>query len=306
LETLAGLGKPTERNTVKNFNLIKSQNKFPWYILSLKYFATSDFKFVLPGFVRYYYPTPYPSTFSTFGSIWVKYQFLQRNKGSTIVGYSDSLAEMRNSTPIALYSGVEAILYIKPLLDFFDFFIKLFIKFLNYIIELIITQELFKPLTSILSLAVFVHLIWFIHFYIYAFILFYLLYYFFIYYFRKIGFLWFYERLYQENFLMSYSNRAFWHPVSELWYNYRSPEQFLLLSLQTNLLMHYSFFNYNNYSFVNNRSVKSIINVFFNLLSLENLYSIFANFQKDFDANINKFIFRNDCFFFQAFFIAST
>lgn len=105
---------------------------------------------------------------------------------------------------------------------------------------------------------------------------------------------------------MSYSSKDYWHPVSELWYNYRSPEQFLLLALQTNLLLHYSFFNYNNYSIVNNKTTSSITNVFFNLLSLENLYSNFVNFQKDFDININKFIFKNDCFFFQAFFIAST
>jgi len=92
------------------------------------------------------------------------------------------VAELKNSTPIALYSGVEAILYIKSFLQIFDFFVKIFIKCITYPIEFIITQTTIPQLNSILSLAFFIHLVWFIHFYIYFFVAIYLLYYAIIYY----------------------------------------------------------------------------------------------------------------------------
>jgi hypothetical protein len=92
-----------------------------------------------------------------------------------------------------LYSGVEAVLYFKPLLDVFEYFIKLIIKFLQLLIEKIINFEIFTPLTSMASLVFFAHFVWFIHFYIYFFIFAYLFYYFLIYYFRKVGYYWFYE-----------------------------------------------------------------------------------------------------------------
>lgn len=306
-ETLFNLrpntGKIDPSSTMDNILFPKTET--PWYIKTIKFFGIGDYKFVMPGFVWYYTPTPFPSAFSTFGKIWNKYQFHQKNRNSTIVGYSDSLAEMRNSTPIALYSGVEAILYFKPLLDFFDYFIWLFVRFINYIIEKLITQEIITPITSIASLAFFVHLIWFIHFYIYTFIFMYLVYYFYLYYFRKIGFLWFYERLYQENFLMSNTNWEFWHSVTELWYNYRTPEQLLILALQTNLLLHYSFFNYNNYFFVKKNNIYSIINIIFLLLPKEYKFADFIDFQKSFDFRWVKFSLKNECFVFNSFYITS-
>lgn len=306
-ETLFNLrsdNKKIDPSYVDN-NLIFPKTEIPFYIKTLKFFGIGDYKFVMPGFVRYYCPTPYPSAFSTFGKIWNKYQFHQKNKNFTIVGYSDSLAEIWNSTPIALYSGVEAILYFKPLLDLFDYFIWLFVRFINFIIEKMITQEIITPITSIASLAFFVHLIWFIHFYIYTFIFAYLVYYFYVYYFWKIGFLWFYERLYQENFLMSNTDWSFWHSVTELWYNYRTPEQLLLLALQTNLLLHYSFFNYNNYFFVKKNNIYSIINIIFMFLPKENKFIDFVNFQKNFDFSKTKSILKNEYNIFSSFYITS-
>lgn len=304
LLNLKPINKPIDikSNSNNNFNF---NPDLPWYIKTLKYFGVGDYRFVMPGFIWYYYPTPYPTAFSTFGKMWNKYQFHQRNRNSIIVGYSDSLAEMWSSTPMAIYSGVEAILYFKPVLDFFDYFIRLFVKFINYLIELLITQDIIKPLTSVISLAFLVHFIWFIHFYIYTFIFFYLLYYFYLFYFRKIGFLWFYERLYQENFFMSYTDRSFWHSVTELWYNYWTPEQFLILSLQTNLLLHYSFFNYNNYLFFWKNNYYSITNIFFKFVSNDNKYYDFLNFQKNFDFVWFKFLTKNENFIFHSFYITS-
>jgi len=109
------------------------------------------------------------------------------------VGYSDSIAELRHSTPLALYSGVEAIMYVKPLLHLFDYIIKFVVNLVTYPIEWIVTQNFVALLTTTFSLSVFAHFLWFIHFYIYLFIFIYLLFYFFIYYYKKIGFLWFYE-----------------------------------------------------------------------------------------------------------------
>lgn len=306
LENLLNLWSITKKINpeVLSNNNVFSNSITPWYIRTLKYFGVGDYKFVMPGFVGYYYPTPYPTAFSTFGKFWNKYQFWQRSWNSIIVGYSDSLAEMWNSTPIALYSGVEAILYFKPLLDFFDYFIRLFVRFINYIIEILITQELITPITSLLSLAIFAHLIWFIHFYIYSFIFFYLLYYFYVFYYWKIGFLWFYERLFQENFLMSYTDRSFWHPVTEIWYNYWTPEQFLILSLQTNLLLHFSFFNYNNFFFVRKKNIYSLLNIYSLFLPKQDNYFDFLNFQKNFDFNSSKTLVRNENFIFHSFYIA--
>jgi len=95
-ETLFNLrsdNKKIDPSYVEN-NLIFPKTEIPFYIKTLKFFGIGDYKFVMPGFVRYYCPTPYPSAFSTFGKIWNKYQFHQKNKNFTIVGYSDSLAEI--------------------------------------------------------------------------------------------------------------------------------------------------------------------------------------------------------------------
>jgi len=52
LERLNGLRPLVEEKIInKDYNFINKKTDLPWYILSLKYFATGDFKFVLPGFV---------------------------------------------------------------------------------------------------------------------------------------------------------------------------------------------------------------------------------------------------------------
>jgi len=84
-------------------------------------------------------------------------------------------------------------MYIKPFLQIFDFFVKIFIKAITYPIEFLTMQTIFPPLTTAISLAFFIHLIWFIHFYIYIFVSMYVLFYAALYYHRKVGFLWFYE-----------------------------------------------------------------------------------------------------------------
>ncbi|MBP7859431.1 hypothetical protein KA001_00505 [Patescibacteria group bacterium] len=109
------------------------------------------------------------------------------------MGVSDSIAELKNSTPVALYSGVEAIMYIKPFLKIFDIFTKIFVKFITYPIEAFVTQTLIPYTNSLISLGFFIHLLWFIHFYIYIFIAAYVFFYAALYFHRKVGFLWFYE-----------------------------------------------------------------------------------------------------------------
>jgi len=258
-------------------NHLKPSVDYPWYIWSLKYFGKTEYRYVLPGFIRYYTPTPYPSSFSTFGFTWQKYQFFRKNVSSTLVGYSDSVAELKNSTPIALYSGVEAILYIKSFLQIFDFFVKIFIKCITYPIEFIITQTTIPQLNSILSLAFFIHLVWFIHFYIYFFVAIYLLYYAIIYYHWKVGFLWFYEWMFEENFFSQYTSKIYWHSISDIWLNYKTPDQLYFFAIHTNLLLHYTFFNYNQFFYLHNNNVWSIISLLvsstFNKISFSDFLS---------------------------------
>lgn len=288
-----------------NLNNLKNKDvRFPWYIFSLKYFSTNTYNFILPGFVRYYSPTPFSFSFSTFGTLWNKYLFYQTNEPSTIVGYSDSISTIWNSTPVALYSGVEAVLYFKPLLDLFEYFIKLIIKFLQFFIEKIINFEIFTPLTSIASLVFFAHFVWFIHFYIYFFIFAYLFYYFLIYYFRKVGYYWFYEWSYQEMYLSQYNNRNFWFSIQDLWSNYKTPEQFFIFALHTNILTHFSFINLTNYFYVNNYHSSSIINLFLKLLPTSKFYQDYTDFSKWITFSEYKKSFRDDFYIFQAFFNA--
>jgi hypothetical protein len=287
-------------NLASNKAQMFSKKIYPWYIWSLQYFSFLDYRFVLPGFVWYYSPTPFPTVFSSFGQIWNKYQYFWQNSTFSTVGYSDSIAELRHSTPLALYSGVEAIMYVKPLLHFFDYIIKFAVNLITYPIEWIVTQNLVALFTTTFSLSVFAHFLWFIHFYIYLFIFIYLLFYFFIYYYKKIGFLWFYEWTFEELTLIQYSNRVFWHTVTDLWANYKSPEQLFQLAIHTNLLLHYTFFNYANFYLFQNKWSNSIFFLFNNLISNKFLFTNYLDFIQTVDPR--KKIFNRDFFAFWSFF----
>lgn len=281
---------------------VRKVNNYPWYVWTLQYFTDWEYHFVLPGFVWYYYPAPYPTPFSTFGMLWNRYQFFRKNTHSSIVGYSDSIAELWNSTPLALYSGVEAILYFKPLFDFFDYIIRHFINLINYPIEVIITQEFVAPLNSLLSLIFFAHFVWFIHFYIYIFIFCYFFYYFLRYHYHKMGFVWFYERMFEEIVISSYSNKRFWHTTNDIWLNYRTPEQLILFSVHTNLLLHYTFFNYSNFYFLKNNWTYPIVNLIIKMLGFNKKFRDFSTFSNYFTFVPNGMIEWNNFFIFRSFF----
>lgn len=281
--------------------LLSTNSNYPWYILTLKYFSNNNYSFVMPGFIRFYFPTPHSYTFTTFGNYWNKYQAFIARRHSIAVGYSDSIAQMKNSTPLVTYSGVEAILYFKPLLEIFEVGIKHFIKLIGSFIEIIITQEIFTPLTSLTSLAVFAHILWFINFYIYIFIIFYMIYYFIIYYIRKVGFLWFYEWMYMEKFLTSYNNKTYWHNLGEIWYNYKSPDNMVVLALHTNILLYNSFFNYNNFFFYSLNRTKPLTSSIISSLPFLDLFSDFSFFCKKFQINEN-FLQKNEFYIFWSFF----
>jgi hypothetical protein len=249
----------------------------------LQYLGARDRSPVLPGFIRYYFPTPYPSVFSTIGFSWNTYQFYWKNWTSTQVGYSDAVSQLKGSTPLAIYTGVEAILYIRPILQIFDFLITFVLNLLNYPIELIITRELIPLATSIPVLVFFVHFMWFIHFYIYFFIFFYLLYYFFVYYYWKAGFKWFYEWMFEEITLINYNNRLFWHTLNHLWVNYKTPEQLVFLAIQTNLLMHYTFFNYVNFCSFQKSTLKPLIHTLVDLYPTDFKFKDLQLFGNSFD-----------------------
>lgn len=304
------LGLWTQNVLTPTKNVVVSErvwkaNIYPWYVWTLQYFTDWEYHFALPGFIRYYYPAPYPTPFSTLGTLWNKYQFFRKNTHSSIVGCSDSIAELRNSTPLALYSGVEAIMYIKPLLELFDYIIWLIINFISYPIEVVVTQDFFWPLNSLASLIFFAHFIWFIHFYIYAFIFGYFSYYFLRYHYHKMGFVWFYEWMFEETVISSYSNKRFWHTTNDIWLNYWTPEQLILFSVHTNLLLHYTFFNYSNFYYSKNNWIYPIINLLIKMLGFNKKFRDFSTFSNYFTFIPHGMLEWNNFFIFRSFFNAN-
>lgn len=303
LEWKVGLWKNTINFNLDNKNTNPIQNKtLPYYMKFLDFLSDRDYKLVLPGFVWYYSATPFSSVFSTVGLTWNWYMNKQNYWRSTIVGYSDNIMSMKNTTPMPLYSGVEAILYLKPILNFFNFFLKLFLKLVTYPIELLVVQSNLPIFTSILSLTFFAHLIWFLHFYIYLMVGFYFLYYVLLFYCWKIGFIWFYEWMFEENLLSMYTNRMFWYTAADIWSNFKWPEQLLLLSIQTNVLLYYTFFDYSKFFIFNKNNFLPMVKIIIQISQQINILSNFETFQKYFYLNTKNKIPRNEYYYFWAFY----
>lgn len=256
-------GERSESFFYKNVNkfTLREFEERPWYVWSLKYFANQDDWVVFPGFVRYYYPTPYPSAFSTFGAKWFKYQLYWNSVTSFHVSESNSLVTDWSSTPMLMYTGVEAIMYAKPFLKFFDFLAWTFIKYITYPIEFIITKFTFI-FDNFYSLIFFVHLTWFLHFYIYFFIFLYVAFYFAKYYYYKVSFMWIHEWMLENSFLHQTNNFTYWHTLNDLWMSYKTPEQFAIMQFQTALLSHYTFFNFKNFVVTTKYGFKNFLQYF--------------------------------------------
>lgn len=78
-----------------------------------------------------------------------------------------------------------------------------------------------------------------------------------------------------------------------------------MLALQTNLLLHYSLFEYNNYFFFKKNTIYSFLTNIALLLPKQEFYFDFQNFQKNFHFNSSKFLIKNECFIFHSFYTAS-
>lgn len=242
------------------FTLLQLDEK-PWYVWSLKYFSQQDDWVVFPGFVWYYFPTPYSSAFSTFGTKWFQYQLYRNSVTSFHVSESNSLVTDRSSTPMIMYTGVEAIMYAKPFLKIFDTLAQLFIKYITYPIEFLITKFTFI-IDNFYSIIFFLHLTWFLHFYIYFFIFIYLAYYFAKYYYYKVHFMWFHEWMLENSFLHQTNNFTYWHTLNDLWMSYKTPDQFAIMQFQTALFSHYTFFNFKNFVVTTKYGFKNFLQYF--------------------------------------------
>jgi hypothetical protein len=89
-----------------------------------------------------------------------------------------------------------------------------------------------------------------------------------------------------------------------MWSNYKTPEQFLIFAIHTNILTHFSFINFTNYFYINNFSCSSIINLLLKLLPTAKLYRDYTNFSKRMAFSENKKYYKDDFYIFQAFFNA--
>lgn len=226
---------------------IYSQNKpIPWYAWSIKYFNSIEIKTPLPSFIWFIVPTPYAAPFSTFGLNWLKYQRYRLENASTIVSVSTSYAGDWSSTPTILYTGVEAIIYFWPILKVFEFISKIIINLVSYPIEFILTKIpwISEKLSVIIFLA---HFNWFLHYYLYAFLFFYFFYYFAKFYYHRYTYMWIYEWMFETAFVNQNNGFVYWHTLNDIWKSYKNPHQFAILSLQTNMLLSYSFSNFINF-----------------------------------------------------------
>jgi hypothetical protein len=219
---------------------------FPWYVWSIKYFNSLEWKFAFPGFEWFVVPTPYPAPFSTFGLNWFRYQIYWLEHTSLFISESISYVGDWASAPTILYTGVEAIMYFRPILKIFDIISNIFIKILGYPMEFIVTK--IPWISERMSvLAFLVHLTWFLHFYIYAFLFLYCFYYFVKFYYYRSTYMWIYEWMFETAFINQNNGFVYWHTLTDIWSNYKHPQQFAVLSLQTTLLLYYTFNNYLNF-----------------------------------------------------------
>lgn len=300
-----------EDETFENWTnkfLLWNTTSLPWYVWSIKYFNSLEPKVPLPGFVWFYTPTPYPTPFSTFGLTWFWFNIFWLKNESLFVSESISFAGDRSSTPNVMYTGVEAIMYFRPILNVFDYISTKIIWLVSYPIEFFATSV--PIISEKLPLIIFlVHITWFIHFYIYLFLFLYVFYYFAKYYYYKSTYMWIYEWMFETAFINQNNGFVYWHTLTDMWKSYKDPNQFAILSLQTSLLLSYGFGNLINFiittkygfiKFLHYLSLffsesKNIINYFYyyndttstfkNLLNLQN----FRYFRYFFNINYKKY-----------------
>jgi hypothetical protein len=89
--------------------------------------------------------------------------------------------------------------------------------------------------------------------------------------------------MFEEITLINYNNRLFWHTLNHLWVNYKTPEQLVFLAIQTNLLMHYTFFNYVNFCSFQKSTLKPLIHTLVDLYPTDFKFKDLQLFGNSFD-----------------------
>ena len=76
--------------------------------------------------------------------------------------------------------------------------------------------------------------------------------------------------------------------MTDIWIHYKTPEQIALLSFQTSLLMHYTFYNLTNYIVVSNNScfsflqyVSSLMNETKDIVTFFHVYGNYTEFGRN-------------------------
>lgn len=273
--------------------------KHPWYIQILSYFSEKDNRLVMPGFVRFFTPTPYLNTFSTIGQSWFTFNFFQLKNSNNVIAESDVLLTASNTTPFMMYTNVEAILYLKPILNLFSVGIDQFIKLITYPLEFIVTTSFLnlKDFTGTLILVI--HLTWFINYYIYCFVAYYTMMHSLKYLYHALNFSWIHENMLETIILTQNNHYMYWHTMDKIWFNYRTPDQILILKLNTLSLLNFSTFNQLNYLTVKKKSIEPLINIFLRLSKTKVLKLL--KHHNLFDLNI-KNIYKKDYYYTTIFF----
>lgn len=294
----------TSRKVVKNdflkLNLREQEN--PWFIKNLNFFGSHDIWFIMPNWVRFLYPTKYAASFSTFGYNILRYHEYANVTSNDVVADTQTLLGDWTTTPILNYTGVEALLYLKPLLKVFDTILNFIVWLFTYPIEWISTSSwsIFSNSLSVLILSA--HLTWFIHYYIYFLVIAYCLYYILLFYYYKVGFAWFYESMGEALYVSQHNGEPYWHPINDIWLNYKTPEEFLLLKIHTLSLLNYTFKNYSNYLFITKSGYNFILEYLYNLQNNEGKFNNYINFKRSyvnwsFDSFFDSTYYPFECFY---------
>lgn len=268
----------------------------PWFSFLFNLFSQFEDWMVMPGFVRFYQPTPYPSTFSTFGHLWFNYQLYQLKVTNYVIAESNTLLTALNTIPFIMYTNVEAILYLRPLVDWICTIGESFVRLLAYPLEFF--TNISKTTGSLLIIF---HLTWFIHYYIYALVAAYLFFRSLKYAYRAYYSSWAFETAIDTIMLVQHTNFVYWHSMNQIWSNYKTPEQLLTFKLHTLTLLNLSTQNHLNYFTITRKSYEPLVNIFLRLPK----YSSLLLDKESFELNKDKF-YKTDFHFMKSFFEIST
>lgn len=255
-----------------NLRFSKSEN-VPWYIRSLNYIkiANGVTGWSAPGFVSYFYPTPYSGSFSSSGFFIHRYnEYLHEYVDKHTV--SIAFVEVgKKNIPQMSGNFVETYAYFSMLMEPIRIISRYFTFLINKIIIFLLSFDLKIINDNLITLLFFINIKWFLYHYIYLLIIVLLLYqvhkYYSIYGWQR----WSLMDRFFDKYLYDGTQWIYWYTVTEIWTYFWSEEQLSFFKIKTNLLLHLSMQQYSNYICIGSHCNNPLITI---LLKLAYEYNI--------------------------------